>query len=234
MMGAEFDSYAGDYDAQHRQSIALSGETPEYFANYKARELARLARVWGFEKPKLLDFGSGIGNSIPALRRHLPLSQVTSADVSAESLQAARDRYGDCEAQLLITTGTLPAEDGSFDLTFVACVFHHIPHEEHHAWLGEVRRVTRKGGRIVIFEHNPVNPLTRHAVRNCQFDENAHLITAGQMRAQLAQSGWSDVQTDYHVFFPAALSGLRRLEPRLRWCGIGAQYACHARNPAEA
>lgn len=234
MTGAEFDQYAGDYDAQHRQSIALSGETPEYFADYKARELGRLAAVWGLDQPKLLDFGSGIGNSIPALRRHLPLSQITTADVSAESLQAARDRYGDREAQLLITTGSLPVEDASFDLTFVACVFHHIPHEEHLAWLEDVRRVTRKGGRIVIFEHNPVNPLTLHAVRHCPFDENAHLIPARQMRERLAQSGWTDVQTDYHVFFPAALSGLRRLEPWLRWCGIGAQYACHARNPADA
>ena len=42
----------------------------------------------------------------------------------------------------------------------------------------ELKRVLRAGGACVIFEHNPLNPLTVQAVNTCPFDENAVLIKA--------------------------------------------------------
>ncbi len=227
-MDAEFDAYVSEYADQHSQSIRLSGEQPDYFADYKIRELARLTSVWQFKQPDILDFGSGIGNSIPAFRKYFPEVSTTSSDVSSKSLKAAVERHGAQETQLLIADGQIPAEPSSFDVVFTACVFHHIPEEEHISWLEELRRVTRPGGRIVVFEHNPFNPLTQHAVKNCPFDENAVLIRPSQMRQRLKQAGWQSPQTDYHLFFPAALARLRPLEAYLRWCGIGAQYAAHA------
>lgn len=231
MLDAEFDAYVEDYANQHKQSIKLSGENPEYFAEYKIRELARLSSQWDFKSPDILDFGSGIGNSLPAFRKYFPGNPVTSADVSVGSLDAAVKLHGSGEAQLVIAGGKIPADDNSFDVVFTACVFHHIPEEEHIGWLADLRRVTRPGGRVVIFEHNPFNPLTLHAVRNCPFDENAVLIKPRELRRRLTEAGWHAPQTDYHIFFPAALSRLRPLEGYLRWCGIGGQYACHAIAP---
>lgn len=230
MQSAEFDRYVADYERQHRESIRLSGEGTGYFAEYKIRELARLAAAWGLEAPRILDFGAGMGNSLPAFRRHFRDSRIVMADVSAESLRMARSLHGGDEPQLLIRDGRLPAGNGSFDITFTACVFHHIPEEEHGAWLAELRRVTAVGGHLVIFEHNPLNPLTRHAVASCPFDENAVLIRAGTLRSRVAQAGWSHPRTDYQLFFPAALAKLRVLEPALRRIALGAQYACHAVN----
>jgi ubiquinone/menaquinone biosynthesis C-methylase UbiE len=231
MQAAEFDRHVADYDRQHRQSIRLSGESPSFFAEHKVRELARLARGWGMAAPRILDFGAGRGNSLPAFRRHFGAGAVTLADVSGESLAAARRLHGGAERHLLIDGPRLDAPDGSFDLVFAACVFHHVPEEEHLAWLAELRRVAAPGGRIVVFEHNPLNPLTRHAVANCPFDENAVLIRAGALRARLAAAGWRGARTDYHLFFPAALRRLRALEPLLRGVAMGAQYACHAVKP---
>ena len=34
MSQAEFDAYVDEYDAQHAQSVKLSGEDPEFFAEY--------------------------------------------------------------------------------------------------------------------------------------------------------------------------------------------------------
>lgn len=228
MQTAEFDRYVADYERQHQDSIRLSGESPSYFADYKVRELARLAAAWGMAAPRILDFGAGIGNSLPAFRRHFPEGQVTMADVSGESLRMARRLHGGDEPQILIQDGHLPVADGSFDIVFAACVFHHIPEDEHQAWFEELRRVTTTEGRLVVFEHNPLNPLTRHAVANCAFDENAVLIRAGALRSRVAQAGWSRPRADYHLFFPAALAPLRVLEPALRRVAMGAQYACHA------
>ncbi|MBT0957183.1 class I SAM-dependent methyltransferase [Alphaproteobacteria bacterium KMM 3653] len=230
-MDAEFDAYVETYADQHSKSIRLSGESPEYFADYKIRELARLARLWGMERPDILDFGSGMGNSLPAFRKYFPGNPVTAADVSAASLEAAVEIHGGEEAQLVIADRIIPVRSGRFDLVFTACVFHHIPEEEHVDWLADIRRVTRRGGRLVIFEHNPFNPLTQHAVRNCPFDENAVLITPRQMRARLRRAGWEQPKTDFHVFFPGALAKLRPLEAYLRWCGIGGQYACYGVAP---
>lgn len=230
-MAAEFDAYVDEYDAQHRASIRLSGEDPAYFAEYKVQELRRLATLEGMDAPTVIDFGSGLGNSIPAFRRHFPASHVTQADVSKESLACARRLHGGREPQLLIKENRIPVPDGAYDLAFVACVFHHIPEAEHGAVLRELRRVVRPGGRVVIFEHNPFNPLTRHAVANCPFDRDAVLIDARTMTRRLRDAGWKAPCAQFHVFVPSILRALRRVEPWLRWCPIGAQYAAHAVAP---
>lgn len=232
-MRPEFDNYAKNYDAMHTANIRASGEAPGYFAAYKIKELRRLSTHWGISTPRILDFGSGIGNSIPHYRAFFPESEIQTADVSSESLALAVELHGERERQVIIgIDDNIPIDDDTFDIAFAACVFHHIEHEKHDACLRELKRVVRPGGRIVIFEHNPINPLTRRAVRDCPFDVDAHLVGARVLRDRMALAGWNKPQIDYHVFFPAMLARLRVLEPKLRWCPFGAQYACHAISPA--
>lgn len=233
MQDPEFDSYAADYHRQHLDNIRLTGEDPAYFADYKIAQLRRLADGAGFDRPAMLDFGSGIGNSLPGFRRHFPNNAPVCADVSPASLALAQERFPGPERHVAITENRLPFEDGSFDLVFSACVFHHIPWEEHDHWLNELRRVTRPGGRLAIFEHNPLNPLTVRAVRTCPFDANARLLSGRRLRRHVAAAGWVAVGTEYHVFFPAALAALRRLDPALRRCPLGAQHMCVATAPGE-
>ena len=47
--------------------FGLPGETPEYFAEYKIRDLTRVEQIVGGEVNNILDFGTGVGNSIPFL-----------------------------------------------------------------------------------------------------------------------------------------------------------------------
>ena len=89
---------------------------------------------------------------------------------------------------------------------------------------GEIRRVLRAGGSFFVFEHNPWNPLTRHAVRRCAFDENAVLVAAPLMRRRLQAAGFPPAPAVFRVFFPRALAPLRPLERRLGWAPAGAQY----------
>jgi ubiquinone/menaquinone biosynthesis C-methylase UbiE len=56
----------------------------------------------------------------------------------------------------------LPYPDQSFDAAYTIAVMHHVPPPQWPAFLQEMRRVVRPGGLIVIFEHNPINPLTPH------------------------------------------------------------------------
>ncbi|TJW22620.1 MAG: class I SAM-dependent methyltransferase, partial [Mesorhizobium sp.] len=78
-----------------------------------------------------------------------------------------------------------------------------------------------------LFEHNPWNPLTTHAVRNCAFDENAILIDSRDARKRMAAAGFSKSDVVYRIFFPRVLARLRPLERFLTRMPMGAQYFVH-------
>ncbi|MCC6470265.1 MAG: class I SAM-dependent methyltransferase [Alphaproteobacteria bacterium] len=226
---AEFDCLADTYHEQHKANVAITGEEPAYFAAYKIADLAAL--LAHASPAAILDFGSGIGNSLPYFRKHFPHAALTCADVSARSITLAKERFPGPERYVQIGKG-VPLPDASQDVVFSACVFHHIPHEEHAHWLAELRRVTRPGGLLAIFEHNPLNPLTVRAVNTCPLDVNARLIRGATMRSRAEAAGWQSARIDYRLFFPAALAGLRFLEPGLGWLCLGAQYRLTVRRPA--
>ena len=222
-MIAEFDALADDYHAQHRANIAISGEGPEYFSQYKIADLARLAAQRRAPCRDIFDFGSGIGNSLPYFRDYFGGSRLTCGDVSTRSLDIARTRFPGAEDYVAIGEA-IPLASESQDIVFSACVFHHIPHEQHGFWLRELLRIVRPGGLLAIYEHNPLNPLTLRAVNTCPLDVNARLITGFTMRRRAQAAGWTGARVDYRVFFPAALKGLRPLEPSLALLPLGAQY----------
>ena len=220
---AEFDALADDYHAQHKANIAISGEEPEFFSRYKVADLARLVAQRQAPCRDIFDFGAGIGNSLPWLRTCFPQARLTCADVSTRSLDIARTRFPGAED--FVTIGeAIPVAAQSQDIVFSACVFHHIPHEQHGFWLRELLRIVRPGGLLAIYEHNPLNPLTLRAVNTCPLDVNARLIPGFAMRRRARDAGWREAQVDYRVFFPAALKALRPLEPSLGWLPLGAQY----------
>ena len=81
--------------------------------------------------------------------------------------------------------------------------------------------MTRPGGLVAIFEHNPLNPLTRKAVRDCPFDEDAVLLSRGEARRRLAEAGLAEVEAPFIIFFPREgdLRSPRGAPPRLAATG---------------
>jgi len=226
MEEAEFDKFADEYYAIHADNISVSGEEPAYFAEYKIRDVVKTCSGLRSSTGALsiLDFGAGVGTSVPFLRRYMPDARVTCLDVSSKSLAVGRLRFGN-DAEFVLFDGSLiPFPDQSFDFVFAACVFHHIDHREHLSLLREVFRVLAPGGAVLVYEHNPYNPLTRQAVNTCAFDSNARLISARVMRRRFVDAGFLNAFVRYRVFFPASLQRLRALEPFLTWLPIGAQY----------
>ncbi len=226
MQRSEFDKFAQEYASLHRANIAISGEGPEFFAEYKIRDLRSLCETLGLlpEVENILDFGAGVGSSVEHVRRYFPQASLTGVDVSIESLRVTAQRFPGQAALVAFDGRRLPFADVSFDCVFSACVFHHIEPALHVELLAELRRVLRPGGVIAIFEHNPLNPLTVRAVRTCPFDENAILLRAGVLRSRLAAAGFLHSAIRYRIFFPHALRGLRPLERGLTWLPLGAQY----------
>ncbi len=228
VLEAEFDKFADEYEQEHAASIRLSGEAPAFFARYKINDVADILRRRGDKPLRILDFGAGVGNSLGPMREAFPDSEIVLLDPSAQSLDIARARFpGQAHCQPF-DGQTIPYGDDHFDLVFTACVFHHIPEEFHVGLLAEIGRVMKPGGNFFLFEHNPLNPLTLHAVRNCSFDENAVLINAAEMKARMAKAGFFKTETVYRIFFPRFLAKLRPLERYLAGAPMGAQYFVHA------
>ena len=219
---AEFDRFADEYEQQHARNVRLSGEEPSYFARYKVKDVARLCAA---QSPaRILDFGAGVGASVPYWRELFPRASLTCLDVSARSLAIAARRYAAAADYCLFDGRQIPFAAGSFDVAFAACVFHHIGVEQQLPMLRELRRVLTEHGRLVVFEHNPMNPLTVHAVNTCEFDANAVLLRASTLRERMRAAGFSRVSLAYRLFFPRALRALRPLEPWLARLPLGAQY----------
>lgn len=223
----QFDRFAHDYYDLNAAAVRASGETPDYFAALKASYMSSAASLQEAGAPRaILDFGCGIGGGIPHLRRFFPDARLHGVDASGESIAMAQAACSDARFSV-IADDRLPLPDASFDLALAACVFHHIAPAQRLHWMRELARVLKPGGRLFVFEHNPLNPLTRKAVRECPFDDDAILLPRRETLALLADAGFRGAKSDYIVFFPHRLAALRPLERWLSRLPAGAQYAVH-------
>jgi SAM-dependent methyltransferase len=118
----------------------------------------------------------------------------------------------------------LPYPDANFDAASAVCVFHHIPIEQRVTLARDVRRVLRSGGLFAIFEHNPLNPLTRHVVNNCEFDKDAVLLQRRETESLLDEAGFHDVNTRFILTLPAKGRLLRAMDQLFVRISLGAQY----------
>ena len=186
--------------------------------------MSSIEQIVGGGVKNILDFGTGVGSSIPFLAKYFHEASLFGTDVSEDSLNIARKRFPNLGEFNLFDGKMLPYSEGQFDLALATCVFHHIPANEHIQLIQEVSRTLRSGGAFMIYEHNPINPMTLHAVNTCTFDENAVLLKRCQVRNVLQEAGMKVVMQEYRVFFPSFLKLLRPLEKYLAWLPLGAQH----------
>jgi SAM-dependent methyltransferase len=111
---------------------------------------------------------------------------------------------------------------------------HHVPPAQWKDFLREMRRVLRQGGLAVVFEHNPLNPLTRYVVTSLAMDADANLLSASMLRELMVQVGFKAPRTRNILFTPFVHSVFRWLDNRLGWIPFGAQYYAVAINDVRA
>jgi SAM-dependent methyltransferase len=110
-------------------------------------------------------------------------------------------------------------------------VMHHVPPVQWPRFVTEARRVLRRGGQVVIFEHNPLNPVTRHVVANNDIDADAVLLRHTQLAEMLEDAGLQGVYTRSILFTPFDQRLFRRMDEALGWLPLGAQYYATATAP---
>ena len=77
---------------------------------------------------------------------------------------------------------------------------------------------------MFIFEHNPLNPLTRYVFERCPFDVNAKMIPRRELIDLARNAGLKVAAMSFTLFFPKPLKFFRPIERWLGWLPLGAQY----------
>lgn len=227
MTQQEFDAHAQSYKEVLDQSIGFSGEDSAYFSEYKIRDLRHELTLSGADADgalRLMDFGCGVGASMPHARKHFGKAELLGVDVSLESLDHARTRHGELADFLPLDGSAWPTQASALDAAYAMCVFHHVDESAHVRLLSDIRGRLKPGGMMMVYEHNPFNPLTVRVVNNCPFDANAKLIRASVMAQRCRDAGFRDVRVQYRVFFPGFLRVFRLAERLLAWLPLGGQY----------
>jgi SAM-dependent methyltransferase len=215
-----FDGCADRYEEELARGLSVTGESMAYYARERLDWVRRLVERDGVDVKRVLDFGCGVGHATPYIFDRLGAAEVTGVDVSARSLDRARERYGSPR------THFVPPDQahGPFDLAFTNGVFHHILPAQRDAAVRFVFDALRPGGIFAFWENNPWNPGTRYIMSRVSFDKDAITLTPPEARAMLRAGGFEVRRTHSRFYFPRILSGLRNLEPILSRIPLGGQY----------
>ena len=219
-----FDRFRDTYEEAVEEAISFAGQEHEFYVEAKVRRLLELARRHVGGRPlRALDIGCGTGLADSLLLPHV--SSLEGVDVSEGMVERAREANPGA-AYRVYDGRTLPFEDGEFDVVFAMCVLHHVEPPDRRPLLAEMGRVANPNGLTMVFEHNPLNPLTRRVVRNCAFDEGVELLGRRELERLYRAAGLTLEESEYLLFVPWRADALER---RLRWLPLGAQYVVAGR-----
>ncbi len=226
----DFDAHADGYRSVHTENIKLSGANSFYFARMKVELLQQSEKDISL---KALDIGCGDGATELFMQQLFPKWQLFAIDVSERSIAVAKAR-GLSAVEFKVYNGSETGfADDSFDIIFLAGVLHHVDFSLHSTILKEIYRLLKPGGRLYLFEHNPLNPVTKYLVNTCVFDKDARLLKSSYTTNLLKNTRLKIDTKQFIIFFPRKgfLSKLIFLEKYLQWLPLGGQYFIRAIKP---
>lgn len=224
-----FDMIAKDYRSIHDKNLQLTGETSEYYAEYKIKEIKPILT----EPLRILDIGCGDGLTSVYFKKYFKNVKYYGIDISIESINVARLRnIKSCNFQVY-DGQSIPFKNKTIDCVFMSCVLHHINHKKHDDILNECYRVLIQGGKLIIFEHNPLNPITRRIVKDCVFDHDAVLLGFRKLKETIIRAGFIQLEVNFTLFLPRTnfMKKLLFIEKWFKKLPLGGQYYIVAQKP---
>ncbi len=203
---ALYAAVAHEYDEVFPRHVA------EHYIDKRVSLIKRLLPLGG----RVLDVGCGTGQLGEAIASEG--YDVCGVDLSEAMVSKTRQRgmAGTCAG----VTTALPFADHSFDLALTVATLHHLETPERVAnTITEMGRVVKRGGCVVLWDHNPANPYWPILMKRVPQDSGderlvpqAELLkdvqTAGLQPDEVLRSGFTP------EFMPAPLMPLWRLVER--------------------
>jgi 2-polyprenyl-3-methyl-5-hydroxy-6-metoxy-1,4-benzoquinol methylase len=148
---------------------------------------------------------------------------VFAVDVACEPLRRARARVASLETQIIPLAGPWPLPDASFDVVWSGETIEHVPDTA--AWLSEIRRVLRPGGRLLLStpHHGALARLSLALSRRAferHFDplgEHLRFYTRRSLTGLLHELGFPEARVFHPSWPPAARAVLFADVVRARW-----------------
>ena len=221
-MATNFDQFSKNYREVLNDSVKRAGFDTGYLTNHKLENLRRLNSNICDDSFSFLDYGCGVGNICKEFSKFFPRGHYSGVDQSSKMIWECNSKYASKGSFYELESEGWKQQ--TYDLIFCACVFHHIPPEKHLSVLETLRSLLNEKGKLIIWEHNPYNPITRKFVNECPFDQDAVLISPQKMKRLFAHFSYFEVLVKYTTFFPEKLSFLSGMEPYLAWLPLGGQY----------
>ncbi len=207
MSEENFDAIAGEYD-----------ETlpPHVVQHYLDKRVAFI--VANCPRGRLLDVGCGTG--VLAGRLAEAGYEVVGLDPSQGMLDVMASDHPDVEG-VRGFGNHLPFEDASFDVVTTIAALHHVADPDAvHGTLVEIARVTRPGGRIVIWDHNPRNPYWRNLMKRVPQDDGSERLIPEEEVLRGLRDGGAEIISSQQLglvpdFVPPSLLGAMKRGERL-------------------
>jgi ubiquinone/menaquinone biosynthesis C-methylase UbiE len=105
-------------------------------------------------RPRLLDVACGTGSFLREVKTNWPRLDVTGLDLSPHYLAVARRALAPWSRTRLVegAAEAMPFADGEFDVITCVYLFHELPRAVQRAVVGEMRRVLRPGGTLILVD----------------------------------------------------------------------------------
>lgn len=157
-------------------------------------KLLRLAQLDAGES--VLDVGCGTGSLAIAAKRQVgPTGTVCGIDASPEMLARAKRKARKVGADIVFQNAfaqVLPFAAAQFDVGLSTVMLHHLPRPARRQCVGEIRRVLKPGGRVLVVDFaktalKPRRPLAR-------LHRHGHVDFA-EIVAMLSDAGFTAVES---------------------------------------
>lgn len=211
------------------QTALYDGIAPHYDGSIPAHVAAhylakRVKLVTGLAPPAaaVLDVGCGTGTLTEAIgRAGYDVYGLDASTGMLAQLAAPTPRRAGRGQPVAGFGERLPFGDGAFDLAITVATLHHITDPGRiAATIGEMCRVTRAGGHVVVWDHNPKNPYWPLLMRRVPQDTGEErLVPQEEIVADLRAAGVTTIRAHRSGlvpdFTPPPLLGIARLVERV-------------------
>jgi ubiquinone/menaquinone biosynthesis C-methylase UbiE len=158
------------------------------------KRILRLAKLKPGES--VLDVGCGTGTLAIAAKRSVgPTGQVCGIDASPEMIARAGKKTMKPRVQVdfkIAMAESLPFPDAHFDAVLSTVMFHHLPGKLRRKCAGEIRRVLKPGGRVLVVDFGTSRSQKKGIVAH--FHRHGH-VTLDEILSVLNDAGLKIVES---------------------------------------
>ncbi len=148
------------------------------------------------EQHRVLDFGCGCGRIIRYFRKLYAQTRLYGTDIDEEAIVWCQHHLSQIGAFIANKDSPpLPFADDMFEFVYSISIFTHLPEDMELAWLEELRRVTRRGGYLLLTTHSEELLQDSSEENKEQLRENGFYYSVGNKTEGLPEF----YQTSFHT-----------------------------------